>query len=85
MFEWQRHSQEHADVPDYQELLDFLNLRAQASEASTEKKRATVYFAGHPHFLYRNVCLLWQGETSVVHVQQVSLAFSQQQDGVGSC
>lgn len=39
MFEWQRHSQEHADVPDYQELLDFLNLRAQASEASTEKKR----------------------------------------------
>ena len=37
MFEWQRHSQEHTDVPDYQELLGFLNLRAQAAEASTEK------------------------------------------------
>ena len=41
MFEWQRHSQDHADVPDYQELLDFLNLRAQAAEASAEKKRVS--------------------------------------------
>lgn len=39
MFEWQCHSQDHTDVPDYHELLDFLNLRAQASEASTEKRR----------------------------------------------
>ena len=39
MFEWQRHSQEHTDVPDYQILLDFLNLRAQAAEASSDKKR----------------------------------------------
>ena len=38
MFEWQRHSQDHTDIPDYQELLDFLNLRAQAAEATTEKK-----------------------------------------------
>ena len=37
MFEWQRHSQDHTDVPDYQDLLDFLNLRAQAAEASIEK------------------------------------------------
>ena len=41
MFEWQRHSQAHTDVPEYQELLDFLNLRAQAAEASTEKKRVS--------------------------------------------
>ena len=41
MFEWQRHSQDHTDVPDCQELLDFLNLRAQAAEASTEKKRVS--------------------------------------------
>ncbi|XP_064396444.1 uncharacterized protein LOC135343372 [Halichondria panicea] len=42
MFEWQKHSQEHSDVPNYQVLLDFLNLRAQAAEAaSTEKKRAS--------------------------------------------
>ena len=41
MFEWQRHSQDHADVPDYQELLDFFNLRAQAAEPSAEKKRVS--------------------------------------------
>ena len=41
MFEWQRHSQDHTDVPEYQELLDFLNLRAQAAEASAEKKRVS--------------------------------------------
>ena len=34
MFEWQRHTQTINDVPHYQELLDFLNLRAQASETS---------------------------------------------------
>ena len=39
MFEWQKHSQDHTDVPDYQNRLDFLNLRAQTAEASTEKKR----------------------------------------------
>ena len=39
MFEWQRHSQDHTDAPDYQVLPDFLNLRAQTAEASTEKKR----------------------------------------------
>ena len=39
MFEWQRHSQEYPDVPDCQVLLDFLNLRAQAAEATTERKQ----------------------------------------------
>ena len=34
MFEWQKHSQSSADVPHYKELLDFINLRAQASETS---------------------------------------------------
>ena len=33
MFEWHKHSQEHVDVPHYNELLDFINLRAQASES----------------------------------------------------
>ena len=32
MFEWQKHSQDQVDVPHYQNLLDFLDLRAQASE-----------------------------------------------------
>lgn len=34
MFEWQRHSQKSSSVPDYRDLLEFLNLRAQASESS---------------------------------------------------
>ena len=32
MFEWQRHSQDSYDVPHYSALLEFLDLRAQASE-----------------------------------------------------
>ena len=34
MFEWQKHSQKSPGVPHYQDILDFLNLRAQASESS---------------------------------------------------
>ena len=41
MFEWQKHTQGKTDVPPYQELLDFLDLRAQASETSlSSTKRA---------------------------------------------
>ena len=42
MFEWQRHSQESTDVPHYQQLLNFIDLRAQASEStiSDTSKRA---------------------------------------------
>lgn len=32
LFEWQKHSQEEAEVPEYRDLLDFIDLRAQASE-----------------------------------------------------
>jgi len=42
MFEWQRHSQSSVDVPHYDDLLKFLNLRAQASESSaSETNRKT--------------------------------------------
>ena len=34
MFEWQRHSQTSPDVPHYKDLLEFIDLRAQASESS---------------------------------------------------
>ena len=37
MFEWQCHSQSSTDVPHYDDLLKFLNLRAQASESSTSE------------------------------------------------
>ena len=43
MFEWQRHSQDKVEVPHYQDLLDFIDLRAQASETSlpaSKKKHA---------------------------------------------
>ena len=32
MFEWQSHSQKSSGVPHYQDILDFFNLRAQATE-----------------------------------------------------
>jgi len=35
MFEWQKHSQTSKDVPHYRELLEFINVRAQASETYT--------------------------------------------------
>ena len=43
MFEWQKFSQDLPGVPHYQKLLEFVNLRAQASEASTadSKKPST--------------------------------------------
>ena len=34
MFEWQKHSQKCESIPPYQDLLEFLNLRAQATESS---------------------------------------------------
>ena len=34
LFEWQKYSQAKADVPHYQDLHDFIDLRAQASETS---------------------------------------------------
>ena len=34
LFEWQKHTQSQTEVPHYQELLTFINLRAQASEGS---------------------------------------------------
>lgn len=44
MFEWQRHSQASTDVPHYTDLLEFVYLRAQASEndsGSSSKKGFT--------------------------------------------
>ena len=35
MFEWQKHSQSSIEVPHYQDLLEFIDLWAQASETST--------------------------------------------------
>jgi hypothetical protein len=51
MFEWQKFSQDTTDVPHYRDLLEFINLRAQASETSLpeqSKKRHELQF--FPHF-----------------------------------
>ena len=39
LFEWQKHSQKSAIVPHYEELLEFIDLRAQASETSCTTQR----------------------------------------------
>ena len=39
VLEWQKASQDSADVPHYAKLLEFLNLRAQASESASSKSR----------------------------------------------
>ena len=41
MFEWQRHSQESTDVPHFSKLMEFLNLRAQASEPSISNHKGS--------------------------------------------
>ena len=45
MFEWQKHSQDSTDVPHYLKLLEFVNLRAQASETPTSTQRVTRSFS----------------------------------------
>lgn len=34
LFEWQKHSQDDSEVPPYEQLLTFIDMRAQASETS---------------------------------------------------
>ena len=46
LFEWQKHSQDESDVPGYEDLLAFIDLRAQASETSCPPYKK--YFAP-PH------------------------------------
>ena len=42
LFEWHKHSQESASIPHYNDVLEFINLRAQASESLNTPSR------GHP-------------------------------------
>ena len=41
MFEWQRHSQESAGLPHFSKILEFLDLRAQASEMSVSSHKGS--------------------------------------------
>ena len=53
MFEWQRHSQSSAEVPHYKLLLEFVNLRAQASEAALSDPAKKSY-KNYPPFAKKN-------------------------------
>ena len=58
MFEWQKHSQEQKTTPQYEDILGFIDLRAQASEtAALGKKQVKVNQTGggKPHHSGRNV------------------------------
>ena len=48
LFEWQKHSQSKAEVPHYQELLTFIDLRAQASEGSATATAASKRVRNEP-------------------------------------
>ncbi len=49
MFEWQRHSQDSTEVPDCKELLEFIDQRAQAAEASNvDRKPKNSHFGVKP-------------------------------------
>lgn len=49
LFEWQKYSQAEADVPHYQDLLGFIDLRAQASEASCAAPKRQTQLSRKPH------------------------------------
>ena len=49
LIEWQKHSQAETDVPHYQDLLDFIDLRAQASEASCAAPKKQMQPSRKPH------------------------------------
>ena len=46
LFEWHNHSGEPTVVPHYNDLLDFINLRAQASESLTTPSKGSTPFSG---------------------------------------
>ena len=48
LFEWQKHTQDEANVPHFQALLDFIDLRAQASEVSCTALKKSTPFSKRP-------------------------------------
>ena len=43
MFEWQKHTQEQSEVPHFMEFLEFIDLRARASEAIIRESQRRQY------------------------------------------
>jgi len=66
LFEWQKHSQADPDVPYYQELLEFIDLRAQASEASHAAPKKQSQFSRKPHGRATSLALNSEVDSSCV-------------------
>lgn len=66
MVEWQPN--------EYQVILDFLNLRAQVSEVSSEKKR--IARSVNSFAINAIPSDVWTRETPVVYVQQISISIT---------
>ena len=72
MFEWQRHSQEHNDVPDCEKLLEFIDLRAQAAEATVVEKKpeaATLHLATSPSLFLPSQRALRKQKACALHTK----------------
>ena len=77
MFEWQKHSQDSTNVPHYKRLLEFINLREQASETPTSGQRGmkhssnpakpVVSFAANANDTVAN-CVLCKNEKHPLYV-----------------
>lgn len=77
IFEWQTTSQDTADIPHYEKLLEFLDLRAQASESlTTEPKKQfskrqngkpVMFFVTNMSELATN-CILCKGEKHPMYI-----------------
>ena len=69
LFEWQKHTQTVADVPPFQDILEFIDLRASASESTTKRpkvdassKRVTTHFTTKLSEPSNSHCVLCRSE-----------------------
>jgi hypothetical protein len=65
MIEWQKFTQGETDVPDYEKFLDFLDLRAKATEKATTLVITKVISLRIHHKLHR---MLPTQVASVLHI-----------------
>ena len=92
LFEWRKHSQTSPDIPHYQELLDFIDLLAQASETSCTACKKQPRFDQHlqkppsrvASFATNtnpadNNCVVCKTETPSVRLSQIQITVSRRQ------
>ena len=84
LFEWQKHTQAVTDVPQFTELLEFIDMRARASESSSKRpsrdnppKRVSTFFSNTESTHSR--CVLCKAEKHPLYFCQKFKAMSQDQ------